>query len=89
VLESAPFVLERPRISMLVAGALGSYVRALQGDREIARVQPTHAHELVPMSLNLGGYVGQIVRLQIVDEDATTEGARHVGIVVDDLRIVL
>jgi hypothetical protein len=88
-LESAPFVLQAPRISMLVAGTLGSYVRAMRDDDEIARVQPTSALALAPMSLDLGGYLGQRIRLQIVDEDSTTSGAKHVGIVVDDFRAVL
>jgi hypothetical protein len=74
---------------MLVAGTLGSYVRAMRDDDEIARVQPTSALALAPMSLDLGGYLGQRIRLQIVDEDSTTSGAKHVGIVVDDFRAVL
>jgi hypothetical protein len=89
VLESDPFVLHAPRITMLVAGTLGTYVRALRGDDEIARVQPTDYHVLTPRSLELGGYVGQRMRLQVVDEDAKNQGEKHVGIVVDDFRFAL
>jgi hypothetical protein len=86
VLESDPFILEAPRISMLVAGTQGSYVRALRDDGEIARVQPTDAHLLSPRSLVLAGYLGQRIRLQIVDGDSRARGEKHVGIVVDDIR---
>ena len=44
VLESAPFVLVAPRVTMLVAGTLGAYVRALRGAEEIGRVQPADTH---------------------------------------------
>src|SRR5260221_20650 len=66
-LESAPFVLDAPRVTLLVAGGPGSYVRALQGDDEIARVQPVATEALAPKSLELDARVGQTIRLEIVD----------------------
>jgi hypothetical protein len=88
-LESAPFVLGKPRVTLLVAGALGSYVRAMKGDEEIARVQPNQTQTVTPKSLELDRWVGQTIRLEIVDDDATTTGPQHVGIGVDDLRMAL
>jgi hypothetical protein len=85
-LESAPFVLDAPRLTLLVAGARGSYVRAMHGEEEIARVQPADAHALVPKDLELTGWVGQTIRIQIVDEETSAMGESHTGIVVDDLR---
>jgi Dolichyl-phosphate-mannose-protein mannosyltransferase len=88
-LVSAPFVLDKPRITVLVAGALGSYVRAMSGEEEIARVQPVDTKTLAPKSLELDRWVGQTIRLEIVDEDSASRGPAHLGIVVDDLRSVL
>jgi hypothetical protein len=86
-LVSLPFVLEAPRVTLLVAGGLGSYVRALRGDEEIARVQPKQTQALTPRSLLLDRWVGQTIRLELVDEDSTNQGRSHVGIVVDDVRM--
>jgi hypothetical protein len=86
-LQSAPFILGRPRVTLLVAGALGSYVRALRGDEEIGRVQPKDTQSLAPRSLELDRWVGETIRLEIVDDDSTNVGKAHHGIVVDDLRM--
>jgi hypothetical protein len=86
-LSSAPFVLDAARISLLVAGAPGAYVRAMLGDEEIGRVQPIDTHALAPKSLELDRWTGQTIRIEIVDEDSTRTGRAHPGIVVDDLRM--
>ena len=86
-LESAPFVVQSPRIALLVAGTQGAYVRAMHDRDEVARVQPTDAQAMVPRSLELGAWVGQTVRLQIVDEGQRPAGDVPAGIVVDDLRM--
>jgi hypothetical protein len=88
VLESAPFVLVAPRVTMLVAGTLGAYVRALRGAEEIGRVQPADTHVMTARSLELDAHVGERITLEVVDEEATEEGRARVGIVVDDLRAV-
>jgi hypothetical protein len=86
-LESAPFVLSDARVTFLVAGGVGSYVRALHDQDEIARVQPTDAESVETKSLLLDRWVGQTIRIQIVDSDASSRAA-HRGIVVDDFRVV-
>jgi hypothetical protein len=87
-LDSAPFVLTAPRITMLVAGALGTYVRAMSGDDEIARVQPTDPRSMQPGSFDVERWVGQPIHVEIVDDVQTTAaGEEHPGIVVDDLRV--
>ncbi len=86
-LVSAPFVLDAPRVTLLVAGGLGSYVRATCGDEEIGRVQPLDPQAFAPKSLELGPWVGRTIRVEIVDEDATRVDRAHLGIVVDDLRM--
>jgi hypothetical protein len=87
-LESAPFVLDAPRITLLVAGSTGTYVRAMHDDDEVARVQPVDAVGLSPRSLDVGRWVGQRIRIQVVDETKTeAAGEEHPGIVVDDFRV--
>jgi hypothetical protein len=85
-LESAPFVLDAPRVTLLVAGAPGSYVRAMFGDEEIGRIQPVDAGAFTPRSLEMDRWVGRTIRVEIVDEDSTRVGRAHLGIAVDDLR---
>lgn len=87
-LESAPFVVRAPRITLLVAGSSGGYVRALHEGDEVARVQPVDAAALAPRSLDVARWVGQSVTVEIVDEVKTeAAGEEHPGIVVDDLRV--
>jgi hypothetical protein len=87
-LESAPFVASAPRITLLVAGSLGTYVRAMQDDEEVARVQPNDTKAMAPRSLDLERCVGRSIHLQIVDDVQTAAaGDEHAGIVVDDLRV--
>jgi hypothetical protein len=86
-LSSSSFVLRAPRVTLLVAGSLGSYVRAMRGDEEIGRVQPVETQGLAPRSLELDAWVGQTIRVEVVDEDSTRVGKTHLGIVVDDLRM--
>jgi hypothetical protein len=86
-LVSAVFVAERPRITLLVAGSLGTYVRAMHGDDEIARAQPVDARTMAPRFLDVQRWVGQPIHLEIVDAERTeVAGAEHPGIVVDDIR---
>jgi hypothetical protein len=87
-LTSAPFSLHAPRITFLVAGRLGAYVRALVGEEEVARVQPTDTRAMQPRSLEVDAAVGRTIRLQIVDERTpSAAGDPHPGIVVDDFRM--
>jgi hypothetical protein len=87
-LESVPFVVDAPRITLLVAGSLGTYVRAMDGEDEVARVQPTDSRAMAPRSLDVERCLGHSIRLEIVDSEQTAAaGDAHAGIVVDDLRI--
>jgi hypothetical protein len=86
-LVSAPFVLDAPRVTFLVAGSRGAYVRAMQDDVEIARVQPVAAGAMAPRSLELAAWVGRRVHLEVIDEERiSAAGEEHEGIVVDDFR---
>jgi bacillopeptidase F (M6 metalloprotease family) len=42
---------------------------------------------LAPKSFELDRWIGQTIRIEIVDEDSTSAGTDHRGIVVDDLRM--
>jgi hypothetical protein len=59
----------------------------MRGDEEIGRVQPVETQGLAPRSLELDAWVGQTIRVEVVDEDSTRVGKTHLGIVVDDLRM--
>jgi hypothetical protein len=87
-LTTVPFTVDAPRITFLVAGKLGGYVRALVGEDEVARVQPIDANVMQPRSLELDATVGRVIRLQIVDEiTPSAAGDPHPGIVVDDFHV--
>jgi hypothetical protein len=87
-LTTAPFSLDGPRITLLVAGQQGTYVRALAGEDEVARVQPIDSKAMQPRSLDVEAAVGQTIRLQVVDEiTASAAGDPHSGIVVDDFHV--
>jgi hypothetical protein len=88
-LTSAPFVVDAPRVTLLVAGGLGTFVRALHGDGddEIARVQPLDAAAMAPRSLDVARWRGQPIRIEIVDTiRSEAAGEPHPGIIVDDIR---
>lgn len=87
-LTTLPFVLDAPRVTLLVAGDLGAYVRALVGEDEAARVQPADTKTMQPRSLELDGAVGKTIRIQVVDESQpAAAGDPHPGIVVDDFHV--
>jgi hypothetical protein len=87
-LTTQPFVLDAPRVTLLVAGDPETYVRALVGEDEVGRVHPSDATAMQPRSLELDRAVGGTLRLQIVDGTTpAAAGDPHPGIVVDDLRV--
>jgi hypothetical protein len=86
-LVSAPFVLGKPRITFTLAGDEHCHVRAMLGDREIGRATADDDEHLQPQSIDLRGFVGQTITLELVDDNAAATRNSSSGITVDDVRI--
>jgi hypothetical protein len=82
-LTSAPFVLTKPRITLVTAGASTTYVRVLADGEEIQRLVPPRPPQAQAKSIDLRAHVGKTLTIELVDEGGRADG----GIVVDDVRL--
>lgn len=86
-LTSAPFALEHPYVSFLVAGGASADTRvdilSVQSGRRLASVAGRNHEALRPVVVDLSGHVGERVRVRLVDD--ATGGWGHLNF--DDLRL--